>query len=86
MFCTQTKYLFLGCVRVIEKKIHTNNNSLMKITTNIIGKFLFYKNTLKDGSLHSESKAEFENGIIAYNYFDKITPFIEKPKNKIDIM
>jgi hypothetical protein len=85
MFCTQTKYLFLGCVKLIEKKIHTNNNSLIQITTNMLGKFLFFKYTLKDGKLHSKSKAEFENGIISYKYFDKITPFIEKSKKKINI-
>ena len=86
MFCTQTKYLFLGCVRLIEKKIHTNNDSLMQTTTNMIGKFLFFKNTLKDGTLHFESKAEFENGIIHYHHFDKITPFVQKTKNNIRIM
>lgn len=86
MFCTQTKYLFLGCVRLIEKKIHTNNDSLIQTTTNMIGKFLFFKNTLNDGRLHFESKAEFENGIIPYKYFHEITPFIEKSKTKIDIM
>ena len=82
MFCIQTKYLFLGCVRLVEKKIHTNHDCLGQTTTNMIGKFLFYKNTLKDGSLY---KAEFENGIIHYKHFHLVKPFIETKKSKIKI-